>query len=615
MKKNYLLFATAAIVLAGCTADDDLSAGKSTSPAQGDGAIMFSMNTPATTRTPQTGNDAATTLGNMFIVWGEKNEINALKASDANLVFKNYVVKHDVTTGTTTSNYTAGSTTSNTNGWEYVGIAPYEVAKVSPSILETSSSAKQTIKYWDDNANSYTFTAVSVRDADLGDKVVVAKNVGESGTTTTNSELTKGYNITIKHNDAAANIYVADRVNIAKGNAYTHNPVTLTFRNFQSKIRFGIYETVPGYKVVITGLKYTDNSTEVTRPLTTGTEPNTTTDKSFGVTGDFVIAGTNTTYTVSYEDGTTDNNITTNKAKVTVGTNSSKNTYLNTKGTNWLSTEFKGVGDSGNKTIGEQATSATWDKGTDDATSWTAILPNTGNITPLTLVISYKLYSEDTGEMIAVDYKTVKVPAEYCKWKPNFAYTYLFKISDKSAELYPITFDACVETEETGKQETITTVSEPSWTTFATNSDGKSYKTGSNEYVADDIIYATLSNKGSIVDLSVENGNTNVKLYTVTTTDPDKYPITEGSVANAIKNSKTSPIEYTAVDINASGTTLPVLTKSVPAEDGNIMTLTSNVLKWKAADATVYAIEYINGENKTYKIVKINNATGQKTNP
>ena len=48
-KKNYLLLATAAIALVACTADDDLSAGKSTT-AQGDGAIVFNMGTSATTR-------------------------------------------------------------------------------------------------------------------------------------------------------------------------------------------------------------------------------------------------------------------------------------------------------------------------------------------------------------------------------------------------------------------------------------------------------------------------------------------------------------------------------------------------------------------------------------
>ena len=606
MKKNYLFIGAAAIMMAGC-ASDDLVGDENIS--SGETPIAFSMNTPNATRgegsttTTPTNAAYASKLGNMFIVWGEKNETNGYKADAEDLVFQNYKVSYNSSS--------INTTTSNTNGWEYVGVTPISTN------LTPATPSKQTIKYWDDNANSYTFTAVSALESDIAtnNKVVITKTVGETKPTSTGSGSTvptvntKGYTITIKDGAAAGNIYVADRVNIAKGSAYAHTPVTLTFRNFQSKIRFGIYETVPGYKVVITGLKYTTKAAEGNNQATEAEHKSTETEKSFGITGDFVVAGDKTTYTVSYEDGTTsssNNNITTNKAKVTVGDNSSKQTYLNTTGTNWLNTSFTLAGQ--NKCIGETANAPTWDKGTDANSSWTAILPNTSNDTNLKLTIKYDLYSEDTGEKISVDYKTVEVPKQYCQWKPNYAYTYLFKISDKTADLYPITFDACVVTEETGNQETITEVSEPSITTFGVKSN--EIVTNENEYAAGDDIYATVLDGSSIATLTTSGTDKCISLYTVTTTDADKYPISEASVANAIKNgtATSGPIKYETVTIKTSGNDSPILTTTVPTEDGKTITLANsgNALKWTAETGKTYAIEYIKDANtKYYKIVKI----------
>ena len=600
MKKNYLLFATAAIVLAGCTADDDLSAGKSTSPAQGDGAIMFSMNTPATTRTNQlSGDDAATALGNMFIVWGEKNEdANAATSANGKLVFENYVVKHDVTdatgSGTTTSNYTANSTTSNTNGWEYVGIDHSFIHNTNEGETDyvtsnIGSDKAQTIKYWDDNASSYTFTAVSALSTDISiGNVTIAK------TTSSSDVYGKGYTINVKSGASTGNIYYADRHSFTKPTGgYTHDVVTLNFRHFESKIRFGIYETVPGYKVLITNVKYNNDAEHTT------TSNNNGADK-FGVDGAFVIAGDNTAYTVTYENASSSNP---NKVKV-AATGKNTQAYF-AGGTNILAQTSN---------IGTTASAPTWDIANG---GYTAILPNPDNATNMKLKISYTLISEDTGEKIEVTDKTAEVPAAYCQWKSNYAYSYIFKISDKSTSLYPITFDAVVVTDEIGNQETITTVSEPSITTFATTSDGKSYKTKGNEYVKDDVIYATVVEGSSLVNLTTNN----IQLYTVTTTDATNYPITEASVAHALKQTNVTT-NITATKFNTSGITDANLVNEVPTEDGKTIKLDNTsgstnkrALTWTAADATVYAIEYINGENKTYKIVKINNANGQKTNP
>ena len=607
MKKNYLFIGAAAIMMAGCASDDIVG---DENISSGETPIAFNMETPAVTRAGSSTD--AGKLNNMFIVWGEKGETNGVKAGAENIVFQNYVVKY-------TAN-TANTTTSNTNNWEYVGI---DHSDFDTNVKTTIGSGKaQTIKYWDDNASSYTFTAVSALQSDIkAGNVIIEKTIGTESNDNSKTIYDKGYTIQVKSNANVGNIYYADRENIAKGQGYSHQPVELTFRNFQSKIRFGIYETVPGYKVVITGIKYTGaNSSEVEHKSS-----DTSGDKSFGITGNFIVAGDNTKYTVTYVSTEGDDQ---NKAEVAVDANSATQTFCNTTGTNWLSTSWTSTTE--NSCIGESATAATYDKTvttstttgestttTTDAKAYTAILPNPSNTTNLKLEISYDLYSEDTGEKISVDYKTVEVPKQYCQWKSNYAYTYLFKITDKSAELYPITFDAVVVESSTGNQETITTVDEPSITTYVKG------KTASDEYAGGDEIYA-YAQDGTTTVMS----STNMKLYYVTSTDATNFPITEASVKHAIEQAKktsgkpTSPkIVATEITSSTTGRTdQPSYTDAIPRED-NTEGRAITGMKWKATASTTYAVEYIKttgeGQNTTttkyYKIVKIAQKT--TTNP
>ena len=623
MKKKHLLFAAAAMAMAGCANDTDLSSGNST--AQGDGSIAFNMTTPATTRGELDGQNAATKLNSTFFVWGEKNEgkeNNTITSNVAaeNTVFQNYTVSY---------NGNANSTTSNTKGWEYVGLA----STVSSDNMTPKTPTTQTIKYWDANAADYTFTAVSAVSTDITSRnVKIEKKTAapEGGT-----KYDKGYDITVKTMDAAANVYVADRVNITKGDLSTSNEknkyggyVNFTFRNFQSKVRFGIFENVPGYKVIITKIAGKTATTGGDDGSATSTDKEyTPTNKGFGVTvtsASIIEAGDNTKYHVTYEPKVGKNKtqqVAENTVKFTVDNSATKVDYLNTGGENWLSTKFTDwkATTTDNKFIGESATDATYDKTTgsgsdENAKAYTAILPNPQNESDMKLTISYTLISEDTGEKIEVKDKTVTVPHEYCQWKPNFAYTYLFKITDKSAELYPITFDAVVVENETGKQETITTVDVPSWTVFATDADGKAYKTITNEFAENDVIYATLlKSDGSIAELTT----TNAQLYTVTTTDATNYPITEASVAHALSNTNVTTKKVTATPVTTKN--FITYTNQVPTEDGNKITLSnsSKAMTWKAAANTVYAIEYTDGDTntKTYKVIKIGGATGEVTQP
>ena len=551
MKKNYLLaVALALTAMVSCT-DESFVGDQSLKEAnEGVGAISFDLNTPAVTRAEVGGAAAATALNNEFIIWGEKQETDGTAATAANQVFYNYKVNY-----TSNSAYT---TTSNTKNWEYVGLTPYTSDKVSPAITGT-----QTIKYWDYDAASYTFTAVSAKPDDIADgKVKITKIT--SGSTAAD----KGYEIAVNSGASLDNIFVADRNNITKTigtdrtatNAYGGN-VTMKFRNFMSKIRFGIYEDIPGYKVNITNVYY--NST------------NSTNSGKFGVDGKFLAIGdgssTNTIFTVTYDSN---NKAVANlKAASTPGTSTSLETAQTVAGCPILSS-------SAASPISTTSATPTWDK-TDGA--YTTIMPYTTNDGNMKVKLNFTLTSTDTGETISVVDATAEIPAAYCQWKSNYAYTYILKLNDNTngqiggvTGLYPITFDAVEITDETGSAEYITTVSEPSITTFGAiynTSDTKytGYQTGKDEYQAQTgsnrlDIYATFI-EGSTVKTPVlgESGAQHVNVFKVTTPNADDFPITEASVAEAIANpasitnavwtcAVTDVAQKTATDLTNDGT-------------------------------------------------------------
>ena len=181
-----------------------------------------------------------------------------------------------------------------------------------------------------------------------------------------------------------------------------------------------------------------------------------------------------------------------------------------------------------------------------------------------------------------------------------------------------ISFDAVVlEDEKNGLQETITTVSDPSITTYGFNSTDKKVTVNGDEYQAGTDIYATVHVPGATTD---DPGTTVApqKLYTVTITkDPatTKEPaqtINEASVANAIakgkKDNETNPTKWTVTDANGATMVVTVATgaevNSVPTEDGRGLAV--NALKWNGAANTIYAVEYTNETGtKSYKIVTV----------
>lgn len=576
--KKYLLFASAVLAFASCADNNYLGTAEEQNLANGERPIAFGFDVPTPTRAE--GAAAATKLNEQFIVWGEKNESGGTEATVAsgNRVFPNYKVTYGANT--------AYTSTSNTKDWEYVGLA-YGDEKANVKIGGTAvTNDVQTIKYWDYNATNYVFTAVSALPADIsGGKVIINKV-----TTGSTNEYDKGYEVTVTDMADLTSLYFSDRVKIGDEtgdktgydrtavNKYGGN-VTFTFRNGLSQVRVGMYETIPGYDVKITKFYYKDASNTEQNSTTNfvANVPNVSPDIANSKTS---VAGT---FTVKYYE----KNSTNDAAGV-----SNHPTISFTPSNSADSKVFITLGDqiAAATKLGETSTAATYDRtdgsDADNLPDYTTVFPQEGNTTNLKLKIDYQLKNTVTGETINISGKTAEIPAQYLQWKPNFKYTYLFKINDN--DLYPITFDAVVVEAENGNVEYITTVSEPSITTYAKGS----AVTTNGEYVAGEKVYAVVEDGSSLATLSASNMN----LYTVTTSDATNFPITEASVAEAIAEypclntaeRTAAKIKFTASSFNYG--------KTIVAEDGSTVTMDASnnvVADFTTAANTVYAIEYM----------------------
>ena len=582
MKKRHAIIASAALLLVGCANDETVVNNTPTDEVPTGAAIDFNLTVPGQTRSTLAGSAAATKLNNEFVVFGVKNAVGETAAQS---VFKNYLVKW--------TDNTAGTTESNTNNWEYVGVTPYKNTLVGPSIW-ASADTKQTVKYWDYSAtNGYTFTAFSgqafLKNATEGtaDAPVVKRN--DNGT----------YTVNVPSSADLSQIFFSDRVTVAK-TSYD-KPVVLTFRNFGSKIRVGFYETVPGYKVTIDKF-YTDSrdASSQTSPITTFNEMKTAvTDNSFVAAVQNVNEETTNgnTVNVSYYDEVSANK---NQVKVECGSTSSYQ-YTLTLGTN-----IPG------KVLGTNANDAIWDNVT-ASDHYNYVYPNINNQNPMLIRCDYTLTSEDgSGETIKVKNARVTVPTQYVQWKSNYAYTYLFKISNNTngttgnigtnpddptqgggdAEgLYPITFDAVVMEATDFAQETTTTVATNSVTSYA--KDG--YKATKDIYFVNN---QTTGNKqviapSAIADVTTANdAATKASVYSLEWSNTSTP--TEGDVIAQLTGLKNGLTLKDVTFATATGTT--ALTHEVPSADGTKLTFGTQsapaALKFTPNTAGNYAYIY-----------------------
>ena len=478
MKKFYFILAAAAsIALASCTNDEIVGQGPGVDKPTTNGVIAFGGLAPAMTRADLYGGDAAAKLSNKFVVYGTKHtaaETNTA-ANDA-VVFNNFQVAWAANT--------AGTAASNSSDWDYVGKQAYDATPTS-----------QGIKYWDYSAaQGYTFYAFSSSDIsypkNASDLVEVTKVTTDEPTSPAVGSLyNKGYQVTVKDGANLNNLYFSDRVPVAKEKY--DKTVDFTFRNIGAKVRFGFYETIPGYTVKIDKFYIDDDATAV---VTTFPAMNVAKTDGFYASLQNVKRGTgvNQTLNVTYYPATTATEVI-NRPKVTNPTAGYNYSLKLGDGSSII-----------NQTLATSASSPTWVAGVAGDNYYTPVFPFEGNSNPLLLKLDFTMTADDgSGDVIKVRGARAVVPAQYVQWKSNFAYTYIFKISDKSngttgevdtngdpedpEGLKPITFDAIVVDVTDERQETITSVSTNSITTYA---DGAI----ENEYTASKPIYVSISN-------------------------------------------------------------------------------------------------------------------------
>lgn len=554
--KYFILAAIAGMTFASCSNDEYIGDTSPTLGANGDGAINFGFNLQNVTRAGDlVGSDAATKLQGQFVVYGTKHEsAEAATAANDEVVFKNYKVRYVANT--------AGHTASNTNNWEYVGLTPYAAEKVSPA-----ASGTQAIKYWDYSAtNGYTFYGIA-SDADITSTKVKVEKL-----TTGTTFYDKGYTITIKKDATLDNLYISDRTLVAKTNY--GKPVTLTFRNFGTRVRVGFYETIPGYKVKINRFYVDGDASAVVTTFGAMDVANTTNFaaalQNIKLPSELTAEQSNV-LTITYNDASVA--AIENQPKVTSTT--PQYNYNLVLGT--------GVIDA--TELATSSATPTWDQ---SGGKYTTVFPCIETAQPMLIKVDYTLTAEDgSGETIEVKGANVVVPTEYVKWKPNFAYTYIFKISPNTngstddgthTGLYPITFDAAVVSIADDKtQETITTVADYSVTTYTNGSK----VTVDNEYKKNKDIYVVMTNNstGAVSSRSAigETGG-DAQVYRATTTGSEAI-----NEATVFANLTGSP---NGITLSATtGDEVATLQQYVPAADGtNFDFGAKGAVKFKGTD-------------------------------
>ena len=551
--KKYIFLAASALTLASCSSDDFLGDTQGSTPTSANSAINFSGNAGKVTRATKNTGTAAEMLDGQFKIYGVK------KASDDK--FKNVFIDYSVWDAT------ANTTTSNTKGWEYVGVKKSTNLGTGKISL---GDEDQTIKYWDYSASEYRFVAGSPISAFKFNK---NQDIADKGTYITSATISGlAGHIEANKEGTALNtepVYVATP-KVVKKEKY-QEPVQFEFNRQQAMVRVGIYETIPGYAITAIkfyaydnngALKVTDKNNII---LTSGT-------------ADYFVGGSNIVGTINYDwTGTTPSY-----------------TYAYTEGItksrNWYAGHFEphnALATTSTAKVGELYGT---DKDMSSANGYFTVLPTPTATTaaPIIIKCDYTLTADDlSGETIEVTGATAAIPAAFSKWEVNTRYTYLFKISQNTngttgkpgtdqAGLFPITFNAVVkESTEATPEGTVTTVSTPSITTYQDGSvtdNGIEYKSGK-------AIYATATN---------DNGEE----YTLTT---DGKAVGNVQVYKLSKERNEAELQVSEV-VKAEITNDKKITTTVPTTEttvGNVKLAANKYLSFIPNGEGYYAIQYM----------------------
>ena len=556
-KIDFVLTAAAAMMFAGCVNDDNVANVGGEVASQKDATIGFNLNVPGQLRGTLSGKDAADKLNSEFVVFGTKHmtaDEDGTATNDQN-VFTNYKVTYKENTASTTE--------TNTHNWEYVGVTPYDKSKVSPK------TESQTVKYWDYSATKgYTFTAFAAQGELANSRVTITKVTADPASSN-QSKYKKGYTVAATKDAKLDSIFYSDRVEV--GTTNYGKPVTMTFRNFGSRVRVGFYETVPGYSVKIDTFYYDNDATEAV------TTYSAMSDKS---SSEFKAALWNVNKEPKAGEGESTANNTLTVTYYGEGAVLNQPTVTNTTCT-YTPTLTLGSGLTSPTSLSTESSNPTWDS-TNGA--YTTVFPNEGCSNPMLIRCDYTLTAEDgSNETIKVKNARVVVPAEYMKWKPNFTYTYLFKISDKTngttgtnpenpdegddkEGLHPISFDAVVVDASTGNQEYVATVSTNNVITYAKGSQvttNAEYKAGEDIYVVNQSTKAGTDGKHSAIKpSSIGDAAGNAQVYKL------GKAATESEVYAQLNGAKMG-ITMTAL----TGTGAPSIVDAVPLADGTNATI------------------------------------------
>lgn len=579
---KYFLYAASVLALASCSSDDFLGENSGNGQNAANSVINFGGETGKTTRAANgtsVGASAAKLLGGKFYVLGTKGTLPDYNPTET-IVFDNYQVNW--------KENSAGTTTDNTNDWEYVGVTPTGLNAGGNKITA------QSIKYWDYSQPHYDFIAYSVGDnilATSGDAVEGTIVGSAIQTPKANAEKDKNYfsyYLKGKTIEDLQKCYYTDVTPVEKANY--KKPVTFTFKNLTAKVRVAFYEIIPGYTV--SDIEFYDNGTDPRADLT---------DKKEAVlytTGNTKLS-TNGTINVTYPKvgSKKASDAAFNKAFVSIVTGTEdQTTKLGLGNVNYnnnvLNTTAKEANMAGNK----------------DNSYFSPVLPAEGHA--LTLRLNYTLTSTDgSNEKIKVYGATAVVPASYTAWQPNYAYTYIFKISDNTngatnkedgtpEGLFPITFDAVVADVDNAdfSHESITTVATPSVTTYAFNSHDKkvikAYGVG-NEYPASENtdIYFSVSEDGK----TMNDLNTKGQLYNVSKADATEATVIDALQISASEDENTVTGRNDIV-LTKVGTTI---VNEIPKEDGKTIEVGNNTTaKFTANTAATYAYVYLKEAGK-----------------
>lgn len=586
---KFFIAAASALALASCSSDDFLGEIQGNEQNGATSAINFGGDTGKITRATSTGKTAAELLENNFVVVGFKGS-KTDAANNEVYAFDHYNVNF--------KDGSAFSTESNRAGWEYVN-QDMKVKGADKSLAQSGAS-QQTIKYWDHSCASYDFIAFSMGKKDAASKYATPTHVDKDNLATAAYTLTGNVN-------TLSECYISDMKTVTEPN-YNKTSVSMSFRHLASKVRMALFEIVPGY--VISDVKFYDATSTTATANPEGT-----------LIGEFNNSGTLTVFfPTTGTDHATEKDYNKAHVRFTKSTTEGETAVLNFKkfGTVKYGNQAEGQISAGTTYLSQNAAKPSY-----CGDGYQNVLPSEGAASAITLRIDYKLTSVDgSNETINVKGATATVPAEYTEWKSGYAYTYIFKISQDtngstggtSTGLTAISFDAVVvDDEANGLQETITTVSDNSFTTYGYK-DNK-VTTNGNEYVNGTDIYATV-----YVPAAGETAAKTVapqKLYTVTLESGATQTINEASVANALEKgtNDTAKKTWTVTDnlgkkmvVTETAANVATTVDSVPAGPG--YTLKVNALKWTGvvtdpATETYYVVEYDNGTKKSYKIVKV----------